>query len=989
MNIFRLLFSFISPAYFLFAILLSQLVLPAPEVFAQGISINLGKTETGRYIKLVGNTAGMEGEIKTANVGSEYCAENIKTSMFFQLDKNYFYQLSAGKFFIINVEYYDEPGIEIKLVYDAIDEANKEFGTTIKTTGTNQWKSYGFYLDSCYFGHRQANQADFRLVAASGKMHINALSVVPVDYYFEWGTVNDSLGINQTERGGGDSRTIIVKADGEEAIQTIKEDNYLYLNVNDSLIYGGNHPNIFVSVQYFDNNAAQTMRLQYDSRSSIFKTTPFLAGKGSNCWRTVTFEINDAWFQDRQSGPTDMRLHMRLAGTPVNRIMVGILDKAPLPALPDAPSFSSYRTLDAPVIDGDLKDWAWQQSGSRLEYVTNPDGTRTDEYYRTWSLDPKNVPIVEAGEPNANDPGKEGLWDYNDLSGEVKVLWDEVNLYLSGAIKDNVVNVKGDSWEGKDGIGLYLDASHTILNGKPVAIKDDSAYQKGENFLFIPALDTDPGLWKHETSQAGEALPSAVRRVVKTAAGGYILEASIPLSLIKDGFTLKPGAAGDQDNFNPLFGYVINDNDGIGSFGGRLAFGAPNDDDESWGTLSLDPSPIAGTGIIIDLGPGNFQQFIRQVNNEGDGAVTPVEKDEKGCVTLSGGCAYFAVDDTLIRNGNHPHLFLSVEYFDEPSAGKFRIQYDGTASAYQDGEWVSLTGTGRWKTATFEIKDAKFNNSENGGADFRINSDNNNLILNQIKIGVADYWISRGDSAEYKIEAYYNNEIQTVTVGGKKCHRNRVFENGNYRYFYHALNDTAMYKGKANGLPADKMFLTVEYYDTTSSGGIGLNYDAKTNYLAAAAGDAMIQGTNQWKLHTFYLTDAYFGNRGSGMSDFRVIGKGSGNTFIKHVMIGIISNTPTGVMKEEKIPMTYALSQNYPNPFNPATTISYSIPEGQNVRLTVYDMLGEEISTLVHEYKQAGTYTINFNASSLPSGIYIYTLQTGQFRDSKKLVLLK
>lgn len=983
MKRFRLLFSLISPACLLFIFFTSSVV------SAQGISIDLGKIETGRYIKLVGNTAGSEGEIKNTNTGNEYCAEIVKTSMFFQLDKNYFYQIPARKFFIINVEYFDEPDVEIKLVYDATDNADKEFGTTIKTTGTNQWKSYGFYLDSCYFGHRQANEADFRLVSLSGKMHINALSVVPIDYYFEWGAANDSLGMNQTERGGGDSKTKIVTVEGEEAIQTMAEDNYLYLNVKDTLIYGGNHPDLFVSVQYYDNNADQTMRLQYDAKSSPFKTTPYQAGKGSNCWRTITFELNDAYFAYRQSGMTDLRLHLKLPGTPINRIMIGLLDKAPLPPLPDAPKFSSNRTLDAPVIDGDLTDWGWQQTGTRLEYAANTDGNRTDEFYRTWSLDPKNVPIVEAGEPNVSDPGKEGLWDYNDLSGEVKVFWDDDNFYLSGAIKDNVLSLKGGSWDGKDGIGFYFDASHAIVSGKSIPLKDDSVYQKGENFIFIPASDADPGLWKHETSQSGESLPLTVKRAFKKTAEGYIIEASIPLNLIKDGYTLEPGYAVDKDSFNPLFGYVVNDNDGISSFGGRLAFGAPSDDDESWGTLSLEPSPLAGTGIAIDMGPKNFEQFVKQVNNGNDGAVTPAEKDGKGCVTLSGGYAYFAVDDTVIKNGNHLHLFISVEYFDEPQTGKFRVQYDGKVSAYQDCQWISLTGTGRWKTATFEISDAKFGNGETGGADFRISSDEKNLILNQVKIGLADYWIDRGDSLEYKITDYFRDQVQTVTVGGKKCHRNKIVGASLYYYFYHALNDTVMYQGKTNGVPAGQVFLTVEYYDTTSSGSIGLNYDAKADYSYTAPGDAMIQGTNQWKLHTFYLTDAYFGNRLSGMSDFRVFGKGSGTTFIKHVMIGIISNSATGVDNNEKMPGAYYLSQNYPNPFNPATTISYSIPEGQIVKLKVYDILGKEISTLVNDFRPEGVHTVNFDASSLPSGIYIYSIQAGQFRNSKKLVLLK
>jgi hypothetical protein len=88
-------------------------------------------------------------------------------------------------------------------------------------------------------------------------------------------------------------------------------------------------------------------------------------------------------------------------------------------------------------------------------------------------------------------------------------------------------------------------------------------------------------------------------------------------------------------------------------------------------------------------------------------------------------------------------------------------------------------------------------------------------------------------------------------------------------------------------------------------------------------------------------------------------------------------------------PASFSLSQNYPNPFNPSTTINYSIPEGRVATIKVYDLLGKEVSTLLNEYKEAGMHSVHFNASTLPSGIYIYTIQAGEFRASKKLLLLK
>ncbi len=93
--------------------------------------------------------------------------------------------------------------------------------------------------------------------------------------------------------------------------------------------------------------------------------------------------------------------------------------------------------------------------------------------------------------------------------------------------------------------------------------------------------------------------------------------------------------------------------------------------------------------------------------------------------------------------------------------------------------------------------------------------------------------------------------------------------------------------------------------------------------------------------------------------------------------------------QNKKIPTTYLLSQNYPNPFNPTTTINYSIPKSSFVTIIVYDILGREVENLVNEEKKAGNYSLNFNASSLASGVYIYKMQAGKFIDTKKLILMK
>ncbi|MFA6440326.1 MAG: T9SS type A sorting domain-containing protein, partial [Bacteriovoracaceae bacterium] len=101
------------------------------------------------------------------------------------------------------------------------------------------------------------------------------------------------------------------------------------------------------------------------------------------------------------------------------------------------------------------------------------------------------------------------------------------------------------------------------------------------------------------------------------------------------------------------------------------------------------------------------------------------------------------------------------------------------------------------------------------------------------------------------------------------------------------------------------------------------------------------------------------------------------------------TGTSADVSTESSLPKEFALHQNYPNPFNPATMISFSLPTSQMVTLTVFDLLGKEVSTLIHEIQSPGTYNISFDGSNLVSGIYFYRLRAGTYVETKKLILMK
>jgi len=90
----------------------------------------------------------------------------------------------------------------------------------------------------------------------------------------------------------------------------------------------------------------------------------------------------------------------------------------------------------------------------------------------------------------------------------------------------------------------------------------------------------------------------------------------------------------------------------------------------------------------------------------------------------------------------------------------------------------------------------------------------------------------------------------------------------------------------------------------------------------------------------------------------------------------------------------FSLHHNYPNPFNPSTTIEFRIADFRLVNLKIYDVLGNEVATLVDEYKPAGSYEVEFNSHSgegrnLTSGVYFYRLQAGEFIETKKMILIK
>jgi endoglucanase len=143
----------------------------------------------------------------------------------------------------------------------------------------------------------------------------------------------------------------------------------------------------------------------------------------------------------------------------------------------------------------------------------------------------------------------------------------------------------------------------------------------------------------------------------------------------------------------------------------------------------------------------------------------------------------------------------------------------------------------------------------------------------------------------------------------------------------------------------------------------------------------------------------YWDNGGTGNFGFGLFNRTTGavvyQDIIKAIMDAVTLNTDIGYINEDTQPSSYSLMQNYPNPFNPETVISYQLASNVYASLKVYDSLGREVATLIDEYKPAGTYSVKYNtrqferSRELPSGIYFYELIAGDYRETRKMMLLK
>ncbi|MCH7852007.1 MAG: T9SS type A sorting domain-containing protein [Candidatus Marinimicrobia bacterium] len=134
-------------------------------------------------------------------------------------------------------------------------------------------------------------------------------------------------------------------------------------------------------------------------------------------------------------------------------------------------------------------------------------------------------------------------------------------------------------------------------------------------------------------------------------------------------------------------------------------------------------------------------------------------------------------------------------------------------------------------------------------------------------------------------------------------------------------------------------------------------------------------------------SSAYFDLQDEGVYEFTHTVTDSTGLFDSDTMI--VDASVLGINNIADLPKEYSLGNNYPNPFNPSTTIEYYVPVAGIVSLTVFDLHGRTVGVLIKEFQTAGSYTIDFNADDLPSGLYFLKMQAGDFKATSKMMYLK
>jgi Secretion system C-terminal sorting domain len=271
------------------------------------------------------------------------------------------------------------------------------------------------------------------------------------------------------------------------------------------------------------------------------------------------------------------------------------------------------------------------------------------------------------------------------------------------------------------------------------------------------------------------------------------------------------------------------------------------------------------------------------------------------------------------------------------------------------------------------------------------------LIAQIVPNGGFETWTILGSP-----ENWYANNIPTVyttVTQSSTAHSGSSSVKGTVVSYLTSVAGPVIQSGtSATGFAVSQRYKTVTgYYQFNPLQGdkLGFNFILYNSNNAIAIGAALITASasswTQFNVDFTYLTNDVPDNC---ILQILIIGPGTGSDYHvgSYFLVDDLNLTGTNTSVNDKnfIPAKFSLDQNYPNPFNPSTKIKYDLPENSYVSLKVYNIIGKEVASLVNSVVPAGTHEVVFDASGLNSGIYFYTLKTGNnFVQTKKMILMK
>lgn len=304
------------------------------------------------------------------------------------------------------------------------------------------------------------------------------------------------------------------------------------------------------------------------------------------------------------------------------------------------------------------------------------------------------------------------------------------------------------------------------------------------------------------------------------------------------------------------------------------------------------PPAVATTPSVpdfcsVDLGTTDINNYLSRVpfTDGGTGAVTIGGLNCRQPSNTSNQYFYFAIDDTYIYDGSVDTAYLEVCYYDDLSGQAFiEPQYDSNSGAYTSLPQVALTGTGKWKTASWTLTDCLFANRQNGGADFRLYVGPNSVKIDSVRISKSPFSGHASVERDLGVNEIYgglshpqHSDGNTIVSLKDGVYAKKPTVAGN-NYFYFNVSDAVIHDGSS-----PTVYLKVGYYDSPD-GLITPEYDSASGAYTAAE-TLLFTGTNAWRERVWTLTDVKFANSQNSSSDFRLYVGTAQNVFIDKVMI--------------------------------------------------------------------------------------------------------